>query len=47
MYAQFHVKISALDERNWRKYLSDRPQIYRVDPSGAEARVHLIPGKNQ
>lgn len=30
-------------DRQWRKYLSNRPETYRLDPRGPDARVRIVP----
>lgn len=36
------IKISTLPEKTWRKYLTDRPDLFACDPRGQEARVRLV-----
>ncbi len=42
MHSRFKIKISALPEKTWRKYLTDRPGLYQCDPKGPEAHVRLV-----
>ena len=41
MYRQHDVRISSLPEKNWRAYLTSKPDLYRCDDRGKNARVHL------
>jgi hypothetical protein len=41
MHMDHKIKISALPEKTWRKYLTDRPALYACDPKGPDARVRL------
>lgn len=43
MHVQHGVKISALPEKTWRKYLAARPALFDLDPRGAEAMVRFRP----
>ncbi|MBF9035180.1 NYN domain-containing protein [Rhodobacterales bacterium HKCCE2091] len=43
MNARHGVKISKLQDRTWRTYLSKRPHLYDLDPKGPEARVRFKP----
>jgi hypothetical protein len=44
MRNQHDVLISSHPEKNWRKYLGCRPNLYDLDPKGPEARVRIKPG---
>ena len=37
------TKISELPERTWRKYLSERPTMFALDPRGPESKVRFLP----
>lgn len=37
------TKISEYPEKTWRRYLSKRPDLYDLDPKGAEAKVRFRP----
>ena len=43
MHVQHGVKISALPEKTWRKYLAARPALFDLDPRGADAMVRFRP----
>ncbi len=43
MRARYEIRISARPERNWRRYLCNRPSLYDLDPRGPEAHVRFIP----
>ena len=36
-----NITITSLGAANWRAYLTQSPALYRVDPKGPTARVHL------
>jgi hypothetical protein len=42
MNSRHKFQISSTSERNWRKYLTNRPLIYRCDPRGKDAWVYLV-----
>ena len=39
MVRDYRVHIASLPERNWRAYLSARPDLYALEPKGPDARV--------
>ncbi|WP_417272341.1 NYN domain-containing protein [Celeribacter halophilus] len=43
MYIKHDVKISSFPEKNWRSYFKARPELYDLDPPGAEAKVRFRP----
>ncbi|MBC2835043.1 NYN domain-containing protein [Paragemmobacter straminiformis] len=43
MHQTHRVMISTYPERTWRAYLIKRPNLYEVDPRGAEAMVRFRP----
>ncbi len=43
MHAAHSTRISTYPERNWRAYLSARPNLYQLDPRGPEAMVRFLP----
>jgi uncharacterized LabA/DUF88 family protein len=42
MHSKHKFQISSLVEKTWRKYLTARPSLYRCDPKGTNAKVHLV-----
>ena len=42
MRSAYDVKISSYPEKTWRKYLLSKPELYRCDKGGPDARVYLI-----
>ena len=43
MHVAHGTRISTYPERNWRAYLSARPELYEIDPRGPEAMVRFLP----
>lgn len=43
MHTAHGVKISSHVERTWRAYLTERPELYQLDPRGPEAKVRFVP----
>ncbi len=43
MYSSHDVRISSLPEKNWRSYFNARPELYDLDPRGANAKVRFRP----
>lgn len=43
MYIKHDEKISSLPEKNWRSYFNARPELYDLDPRGANAKVRFRP----
>lgn len=43
MHQAYRIKISTYPEKNWRDYLTKRPNLYEVDPRGTEAMVRFLP----
>lgn len=41
MYRQHDVRIGSLPQKNWREYLTSKPDLYHCDVKGKNARVHL------
>ncbi|GGH30028.1 Uncharacterized conserved protein, LabA/DUF88 family [Cribrihabitans marinus] len=44
MRARYGTRISTYPEKNWRTYLGNRPQIFKVGPRGPDAVVRVKPG---
>lgn len=42
MHSSHGVKISSHPERTWRAYLTNRPELYQLDPRGPEAKVRFV-----
>lgn len=42
MHRRFEVRISSRPEKTWRRYLTSKPDLYRCDDKGPNARVHLL-----
>lgn len=42
MFKQHGFKISSLESKNWRGYLSQNPQKYELDPKGPHAKVRFL-----
>ncbi|WP_417255276.1 NYN domain-containing protein [Celeribacter sp.] len=43
MYSSHDVRISSFPEKNWRSYFNARPELYDLDPRGANAKVRFRP----
>jgi len=43
MHLAHGTRISTHPERNWRRYLSNRPALYDIDPRGPDATVRFRP----